>query len=79
MVVNAAQYYIDVINDLYMAEDLLPLFIKYSQVDAKPKLKIKLFEIFCDLVEKSDNYFDSINVVRSYLTKIFSMIDPNSK
>lgn len=50
-----------------MAEDLLPLFLKYSSVDAKPKLKVKTFEIYADLVEKSDNYFDSINIVRSYI------------
>ena len=79
VVVSAAQYYVDIINDLYMAEDLLPLFLKYSSLDAKPKLKIKLFEIFGDLVEKSDNYFESMPIVRSYLTKVIGMIDPNSK
>jgi hypothetical protein len=79
VVVNAAQYFIDVINDLYMAEDLLPLFVKYSSVDSKPKLKTKLFEIYCDLVEKSENYFDSVSVVRGFISKVFSMIDPNNK
>jgi hypothetical protein len=78
-VVTAAQGYIDVINDLYMAEDLLPLFMKYSSADSKPKLKAKLFEIFADLVRKSEEYFDSASTVRSFVTKIFSIIDVNSK
>jgi len=62
-----------------MAEDLLPLFLKYSSVDSKPKLKVKLFEIYADLVEKSDNYFDSIAIVRSYVKQVFTMIDPSSR
>ena len=62
-----------------MAEDLLPLFLKFSTVDAKPKLKVKLFDIFVDLVEKSENYFDSVSVVKGYIKVVFGMIDPSMK
>ena len=75
----ATGHYLEVINDLYMAEDLLPLFLKFSSVDGKPKLKVKLFDIFVDLVEKSENYFDSVSVVKGYIKVVFGMIDPNMK
>ena len=75
----ATGHYLEVINDLYMAEDLLPLFLKFSTVDAKPKLKVKLFDIFVDLVEKSENYFDSVSVVKGYIKVVFGMIDPSMK
>lgn len=78
-VAMATGHYVEVINDLYMAEDLLPLFLKFSSFDAKPKLKVKIFDIFVDLVEKSENYFDSVSVVKGYIKVIFGMIDPSMK
>ena len=53
--------------------------IKNEDISQKPKLKVKLFEIYADLVEKSDNYFDSIAIVRSYVKQVFTMIDPSSR
>jgi len=64
---------LELIIDLYMADDLMKLVLKSAVAEVKPKMKVKLLEVLGILAETSEGYFNIPGNIKLFLRKLVSL------
>jgi hypothetical protein len=64
---------LELIIDLYMADDLMKLVLKSAAAEVKPKMKVKLLEVLGVLAETSEGYFNIPGNIKLFLRKLVQL------
>ena len=64
---------LELIIDLYMADDLMKLVLKSAGAEVKPKMKVKLLEVMGILGETSEGYFNIPGNIKLFLRKLIAL------